>query len=80
MLLLACSPSINASRQRRKKPRWCIRVAMARESPRLLGSTGPSRTQRSKPLRDASEAPKEGTSFKLTFVRGELFDKELLVI
>ena len=43
-------------------------------------ATGPSRIHRSKPLRDASEAPKEGTSFKLTFVRGELFDKELLVI
>ena len=51
-----------------------------RACPQDVGSTGPSRTQRSKPLSDASEAPKEGTSFKLTFVRGELFDKELLVI
>ena len=62
-----------------------MRRAASRGQPRRqpeslppCGATGPSRTQRCESKR--RRAPKEGTSFKLTFVQGELFDKELLVM
>ena len=54
MLLLACSALINASCQRRAASHACQRAALD-----FLGSTGPSRTQRCKQLREASEACKE---------------------